>query len=182
MRCFISINLDDTVLSAVENVKDMLMKTTPITIKPYIKWESKDKLHITLLFLGEVEENSLVEIIDRLNTISIQPICFTFKRVNAFPNVSSARVIILEGFDETRNSYKLYQDICNNLQPLGFSPDKTFKPHITLGRVKKVKYVSLASISRISFIPIKVETKKFVLMESKLLTSGSKYRIIKEFV
>lgn len=181
MRCFISINLDSTTLSVVENVKSLLMKTIPLTVKPYIKWEPKDKLHITMLFLGEVKKDDLINIIDRLNTVNIQPLCFTFKKASAFPNTSSARVIILEGSDETGNSYRLYQNICENLQPLGFTPDKTFKPHITLGRVKKIKSVSLINIADISFSPIRFETKVFALMESKLLPEGSKYRLIKEF-
>ncbi|MGB9696077.1 MAG: RNA 2',3'-cyclic phosphodiesterase [Ignavibacteria bacterium] len=182
MRCFISINLDNATLLAVESVKKLLIKTIPSAVKPYIKWEPKDKLHITLLFLGEVKKENLVSVIDRLNTVNIQSLCFTFKKATAFPNTSLARVIILEGTDETGNSYKLYQSICENLQPLGFVPDKTFKPHITLGRIKKVKYISLTNIINTSFIPIRFETKKFALMESELLAEGSKYRLIKEFI
>jgi 2'-5' RNA ligase len=181
MRCFISINLDNDTLVAVENVKDLLIKTFPVELKPLIKWEPKEKLHITLLFLGEVKKNNFGSIIDRLKTINPPTLSFTFSKASAFPSISSARVIILEGIDETGNSYMLYQSICENLQPLGFIPDKTFKPHITLARIKKVKSISLTNYLNIPFAPFKFETKKFALMESKLLAEGSIYRLIKEF-
>ena len=60
--------------------------------------------------------------------------------VDAFPNIKFPKIIWI-GTDMRGGNLlnKLSQKIQKMLEPLGFFPDKSFKPHITIFRIKKRK-------------------------------------------
>jgi 2'-5' RNA ligase len=64
-----------------------------------------------------------------------------------------------------------------------FNFDQYFSPHLTLGRVKKIKKKEIfeSTISEIKIKNKKFEINKFYLIESKVTKDGSKYVILNEF-
>jgi 2'-5' RNA ligase len=61
--------------------------------------------------------------------------------------------------------------------------DRTFHPHITLGRVKETRNVVrlTEAIKTITFEPIEMHCSEIVLMKSELRPSGSIYTMLKSF-
>jgi 2'-5' RNA ligase len=61
--------------------------------------------------------------------------------------------------------------------------DRTFHPHITLGRVKETRNVVrlTEAIKTITFEPIEMHCSEIVLMKSELHPSGSIYTMLKSF-
>lgn len=185
MRVFISLNLTEEKkreFSEIQNrVKDLLDNRAVDSIK----WEGEDKFHQTIFYLGDVPENVIGKIsadLEKIKSeINFNKINFIAKEICAFPNLRYPRVLTIGLENPDGNAFLLYDKICEKLSPYGFSPDKKFHPHITLGRVKRDKKVNLVSLKEKINFTIEFSCEDFFLMESKLDSRGSVYREIKKF-
>lgn len=131
MRVFVSIEIsNDEVINSIKNFQ----KIIKIDAKPT---ELKN-LHFTLQFLGEVSEQIIDKIIQSLNTIKFSKFDISLKGIGVFPKLKSPKIIWI-GTDEKSGKImiELSKKVEKALEPLGFSTDKPFKPHITVFRIKK---------------------------------------------
>jgi 2'-5' RNA ligase len=131
MRVFVSIEIsNDEVINSIKNFQKLIK----IDAKPT---ELKN-LHFTLQFLGEVSEQIIDKIIQSLNTIKFSKFDISLKGIGVFPKLKSPKIIWI-GTDEKSGKImiELSKKVEKALEPLGFSPDKPFKPHITVFRIKK---------------------------------------------
>ena len=131
MRVFVSIEIsNDEVINSIKNFQKLIK----IDAKPT---ELKN-LHFTLQFLGEVSEQIIDKIIQSLNTIKFSKFDISLKGVGVFPKLKSPKIIWI-GTDEKSGKImiELSKKVEKALEPLGFSTDKPFKPHITVFRIKK---------------------------------------------
>lgn len=106
-----------------------------------IKWVQEGKLHLTLKFLGNTEEQKLDTIKNQLKLLvkNISPFTITVKKAGVFKNIGDPRVIWL-GLENTGELIRLKEEIENVINPIGFQEEsREFRPHLTLGRVKFIK-------------------------------------------
>ncbi|MEX0861897.1 RNA 2',3'-cyclic phosphodiesterase [Nitrosopumilus sp.] len=131
MRIFVAIEISENHI--VNSIKEFQKKIN-IDAKPI---EAKN-LHFTLQFLGEISEHTIQKIIQALHTIEFSSFSVTLKGIGAFPKPKFPRVIWI-GTDEKGGDMliQLSKKVEKVLEPLGFFPDKPFKPHITVFRIKK---------------------------------------------
>ena len=138
MRTFVAVEIQNKeVLDHIAKLQsDLKIKAKPV---------SKENMHFTLLFLGEVSDEIAPKIMDALKSITFSPIKIIFGGVGAFPNTRFPRVIWI-GVDEiaSQNLVKLANQVQEKLAPLGFKSDKPFKPHLTIFRIKN----NIGDISR----------------------------------
>ena len=130
MRVFVAVEISETyVLDSIKKFQ----KEISISSKPV----EPENLHFTLQFLGEISEESCEKIKQSLKTIEFSSFKINFKGVGVFPNMRSPKVIWV-GVDDisAKKLENLAMKIKNTLNSLGYSPDKTFKPHITIFRIK----------------------------------------------
>ncbi len=130
MRTFVAIEVSDRgVLNSISQVQaELNIKAKPVEIH---------NMHFTVQFLGEVSEEMVRKISSELSSLEFTPFSVGFVGVGVFPKPRSPRVIWIgtnEGADELE---KLAEIIRIKLSQLGFQPDKKFKPHVTIFRVKK---------------------------------------------
>lgn len=99
-----------------------------------------EKIHLTLKFLGDTEEELFSNIKQGLQKASKGIGSFKIKIVGlgVFPNLRRPRVIWL-GLDNIPNNLvQLHENIDHEISPLGFpAENRAFKPHLTISRVKK---------------------------------------------
>lgn len=130
MRAFVAVEIsNEKVLNSIVKLQsDLQIKAKPI---------SKENMHFTLLFLGEISEEMAQKVMESLNTVSFNPIEVNFVEVGAFPNPRSPRVVWL-GVDKTaaKSLVELATQVEEKLGPLGFKSDRPFKPHLTIFRIK----------------------------------------------
>ncbi len=131
MRVFVAIEITN---SEVINLIEKFQNELKIDAKPV---ESRN-FHFTLQFIREVSEEMSQKIIQSLQKIEFSSFNIMLKEVGAFPKAQSPRVIWI-GTDEHGASMliQLSKKVKKALEPLGFFPDKPFKPHITVFRIKK---------------------------------------------
>jgi 2'-5' RNA ligase len=104
-----------------------------------VRWVKPDNIHLTLKFLGEIDESQVVpigRILDNM-TSGMAPFKLQVKGLGAFPNARNPKVIWM-GMDDNQQRLVFFQEkLEETLAAIGFTPEKRdYSPHLTLGRVK----------------------------------------------
>lgn len=181
IRCFIAINLQDTLKREISESTAGLRKG-----EWDVRWVSTENLHITLKFLGETSEDLLQDIEEKLSEASACCKSFDVRLcgVGVFPDEKRPRVIWIDLFD-SEDLVRLQGAIENSMRDLGFKKEaRPFSPHLTIGRVRTLKGKdSLLSAVRTlkdrEFGNIRID--RFSLMRSDLRPSGAQYTVMAEF-
>ena len=169
MRAFVAIEVNDKdVLNSIRKVQSELnIKAKPVELH---------NMHFTVQFLGEVSEEMVRKISNALNSIKFSAFPISFVGVGVFPKPHNPRVVWIGTNDGVNELEKLAEMIRSKLSHLGFSPDKKFKPHVTIFRVKnKIEDLSskLDKFSSCSFGKQLVSEIK--LKKSELTSTGPIY-------
>lgn len=151
------------------------------SINGNVKWVSKDNLHVTEKFLGEVSNDFLKEIFQIVNGVasSFGNFDFYIKGVSGFPSIDNARVLFFSIVDPTESIVKIMKNFDEHFLKFGFKRETSYVPHITFGRAKG-EFVNLSKLSVPNF-EIKVSALGLTVFESKLESSGPKYNEIRSF-
>jgi len=93
-------------------------------------------IHITLKFLGEVEERDIPRIGDALKSVTFRPFPVTAGAVTV--NNPKRPFTVWSAIGDAGEGRKLFRLVEAALAPLGFAPEtRGFTPHATLARVKQ---------------------------------------------
>jgi len=131
MRTFVAAEIsDEKILNSIAKLQsEIKIKAKPV---------SKQNMHFTLLFLGEISDEMAKKVMESLSTVSFSPIEVNLAEVGAFPNDRFPRVVWIGVDQEAANSLsELAKQVEEKLSPLGFRSDKPFKPHLTIFRIKE---------------------------------------------
>ncbi len=105
-----------------------------------VKWVEPENLHVTLLFLGEVDERAVVELCRAVGecTAGQAPFRLGVEHVGCFPNPRRPRVVWVGVGEGTQEVVALHDALELPLLELGCyrREDRSYTPHITLGRVR----------------------------------------------
>ncbi len=150
-----------------------------------VKWDSADKFHITLKFLGNVSSATLSKLSDALTRAipAIQSFPLTYDRVGGFPDLVHPRVVWV-GAQTNEVLTALQKEVERLCEQFGFVREaRTFHPHITLGRVKGSRNLArlTARAKSITFEPITTDCSEVLLIKSDLRATGSVYTTLKSF-
>ena len=129
MRTFVAIEVNNKdVLNSIHKIQTELnIKAKPVELY---------NMHFTVQFLGEVSEETIGKISDALNSIEFSAFSISFASIGVFPKPNFPRVIWIGTNDGVNELEELAEMIRSKLSDIGFSPDKKFKPHVTIFRVK----------------------------------------------
>jgi len=169
MRAFVAIEVNNKdVLNAIHKIQTELnIKAKPVELH---------NMHFTVQFLGEVSEEMVGKISDALNSIEFSAFPISFASIGVFPNPNSPRVIWIGTNDGVNELEKLAETIRTKLSHLGFSPDKKFKPHVTIFRIKnKIGGISSKLEKFSSYYFGKQTVSEIKLKKSELTPNGPIY-------
>jgi 2'-5' RNA ligase len=128
MRLFIAINFDDLAKNKIYNISNQL-KTHSIKGK----FVHKEHIHLTIEFIGEVEEEKTKEIESMIENYSINPFEIFISGLGVF-NTRHGDIYWLK-VKENDYLYYLQKDIHNRLLEFNLKiEERKYIPHITLGR------------------------------------------------
>lgn len=149
-----------------------------------VKWVEEENIHLTLKFLGDVDEKKAEEITKALGTVKQDPFRCSVKGFGAFPSDDYVKVI-WAGLEPHDDIVSLQKKIDDALEPIGFKRDSKFHPHATIGRVRFVKDKALLK-KWLSELKENVYEKEFsvdsfVLKKSRLEPSGPVHEEIGSF-
>jgi 2'-5' RNA ligase len=169
-RLFVAIDLPD-------DIKDRLAELCKGISGA--KWVTHDQMHLTLRFIGEMDEKRFQAIRALMGDIRGEPFDVALKGVGQFPPRGAARVLWV-GLEPPPALNTLQHKIEIALTGLGLEPeDRPFSPHITLARMKAPplpESVRQFMIKNATFETHPIRVNEFVLYSSFLRPEGPFYR------
>lgn len=169
-RIFIALSLPKAVKEEIKKIQEKL----PEFIGKNTEFEN---LHLTVKFLGDVNNKQLEMILEKLKEIDLKKFPVEINGLGVFTE-SYIRIIWLH----LNGAEELQRQIDKKLEAF-FEKENRFMSHVTIARVKHIlnKPVFLKELNKISFNKINFVVDKFYLMESILSSDGSEYEMLKEF-
>lgn len=160
MRLFIAINFDSETKSKIIDVQNKLREIAAG------RFTRPENLHLTIFFLGEVEDYRAILPCMKKNFTEEIELCFS--------GVGSFRSnLYWIGIKENPALNRLYRNLCADLDKYGFKTDakEIFKPHVTLAREVSVN----KDIVNISFDEFKMSANRLSLMKSERINGKLTY-------
>jgi len=176
MRTFLAIELPET-------VKDELVRIqNEINVEGKIKFVERANLHLTLKFIGDIQDELLDKVKSALDVVECSRISTSLSEIGKFPPKGDPRVIWV-GLDPSDEVCKLQSQIEERLGALFEKDKRSYSAHITIGRVKllKVRNELEEQLEGIKVAPINFEIDKFLLKKSTLTQKGSIYEDLANF-
>jgi len=143
-------------------------------------------IHLTLKFLGNIEEPLVDKIGDILKRIAdgARPFQLKVRNLGVFPNARQPRVLWVGVTDGDEESCALQQKIDEALQPLGFEKEKrAYHPHLTLARIKSLRgtaaMMNIVDAHKSRFVG-ECRIDRVILFRSELHPEGARYTKLAE--
>jgi 2'-5' RNA ligase len=182
IRGFLAFPINSEVKEGLGHILNDLQQT-----RADVKWVQAENLHLTLKFLGDIEETDLEKISSVISEScrGFDLITSHLNEIGVFPDLCHPR-IVWAGLDDSKQKFQsIVEALEERLAKLGFAKDNhPFKPHITLGRVKLSANLKnlMQTIQQITFEGKKEQTfEKIILYKSTLTPQGPVYEVLKEF-
>ncbi|UCD19981.1 MAG: RNA 2',3'-cyclic phosphodiesterase [candidate division WOR-3 bacterium] len=176
MRTFLAVEIPEYVRAPIhEFILAQAERELPI------KWVAFENLHITLKFLGEIDDKKKNAIMPAITDVCLTQCRFQLRLggLGCFPTQRQPRVIWI-GVDEGDDVLcRIAADVQSRLWEFGFTEEKRFHPHLTIGRVKKpcrVDNILQKSIGTDAF-----DVDSLVLFKSTLKPDGPIYEGLERF-
>jgi 2'-5' RNA ligase len=168
MRLFIGIDLS-------EEIKDYL---DSLKIKADINWVPRDNYHITLKFLGDVDDPE--PIIDNLRNVKLDRFSTKLDKFGFFPNEDYIKVFWIGCFPDY-DLIELHKKVEKALP--GYKKENGFVAHITLARVRYMKDKDFfkKKVGELQIENKEIVVNSFQLFESRLGRDGLTYQILENF-
>lgn len=171
MRLFISCFISQEISDYVKSLSDKL---------PEAEINVPKNIDLTIKFLGSVQGDKLAVIKEKLSKIEFDSFEAELDTIGVFPNEKFIRVVWI-GVKPEEKFNVLHEKVDEALKDL-FGPEKRFKAHLTIGRVKRVddKAKFIEELKKIKIEPKKFKVDKLILFESKLSTEGAVHEKVME--
>lgn len=182
MRLFVALEVPEVprreVRRRLSTVRDRL---------PRAKWVDPENLHLTLVFLGEVEPARLPVLEERLAEAfaPFPPLDLRLEGGGTFPPGRPARVawVGVDAPDDIVDLQRAVEKVA--VETVGIEPEgRAYQPHVTLARcpdpwrrdaIEKFDHAFAGSIGP----PFVAE--RGALVESRLAPGGARYKVVREF-
>ncbi|MBU1202128.1 MAG: RNA 2',3'-cyclic phosphodiesterase [Nanoarchaeota archaeon] len=174
MRLFIAVDISEELKEEILKLEKEIQHFQKMSIVP------KENLHITVKFLGEVDDQN--KIINALRNVEFEAFNMTTDKTGFFPNDNFINVAWV-GFDESKAMLDLQRLIDNSLSEL-FKKENNYIPHVTFARIKWLSPSEKRILQDLKSEGISKKTFKissFKLVKSTLTETGPMYEALKEF-
>ena len=143
-------------------------------------WERPEKLHITLKFMGEIEQGRVAALSSAAERAArgVPPFDIGIEGVGAFPPRGLPRVLWLGVADTSGVLARLQQRLEDECAGGGFPrEDRAFHPHLTIARLRRPRGARfLAALhSEKGFAPAHFCVDALVVLRSELGPGGSRH-------
>lgn len=173
-RCFIALDIDEETRKNIADIQEYISKEKLF----HGKFTEKENMHLTLKFLGKIDDSTIDRIRTRLSEISMERFTSKIHRIGVF-NRNNVRIIWVALDDD--NVITLQDNVDRAMEEL-FETENRFMGHITIARVKEVYELKrLLQILDDMDFEIQVKIESFSIVESVLTREGAKYKTIERY-
>jgi 2'-5' RNA ligase len=139
-RTFIALDLADEVADDLVAAQQELA-----TVGAAVRWVERANLHLTLKFLGDVEDAELAEVCRAAEEVAAaaEPCDFAVRGLSAVPPAGHLRMVWAGVTEPTGRLTALQAALEDRAEAMGFKrEDRAYRPHLTLGRVRSGRNVA----------------------------------------
>lgn len=180
IRTFIALELSDEIYENLGKLIEDLKKGVHFT--PALpNWLRPKSIHLTLKFLGNIEESMVEEIGEVLKRAASEshPFTLRIRGLGVFPGPRRPRVLWCGVTKGEKQTVPLQKKIDRWLLPLGFEKERRpFHPHLTLARIKSLKgagaLMNIIKAHQQSYVG-ECLIDKVILFRSQLHPEGARY-------
>ncbi len=147
-----------------------------------VRWVPAESVHLTLKFLGDVDEEMVPRLKEALVAVAAaaEPFALSLSGGGCFPNARAPRVVWVGLGEGAEEAAALARAVERALQPLGFAAEnRPFKPHLTIGRVKDPRAAAPTAARKIEQLlgygAPAARVVAVALIKSTLTAEGSRY-------
>lgn len=181
-RVFVAIPIPDRARREIARAVERLRRSDAD-----VRWVSAENYHVTLKFLGEMEETLLARLSDDLQRIAAHasPFTLTFGDAVIFPSLQRSRVVAVGFRGDVETLKSLASEIEECASKSAIPPERRgFTAHLTIGRVKSQRNIAALqqAFSRFTCAEAgEMKIDRFHLYESVLLPQGARHSIIGDY-
>ena len=175
IRTFVAIEATDEIRAAGQHLIHQFAQRAP-----GVRWVAPQQIHLTLKFLGDVDEREIYGICSTLERLisRIDHFQVECRDLGAFPSSDRPRTLWMGIRDQTGQLADLQGRIEETLMPLGFPREtRQFHGHLTLGRIRRQPGDTLRTllashaVDEFGILPI----DEVVIFASELTKEGPHY-------
>jgi len=170
VRTFISIDLPENIKKEIQRIQDLLPDFVG-------KKTEQENLHLTLKFLGEIDNEKVEEIKKRLKLVKIKAFEAEVDNLGVFSE-KFVRIVWIH----LKGAEKLQEEVDKALKEI-FDKEERFMSHITIARVKSIKNKMdfLSKLKEIKIPKLKFKVDSFQFKKSELFPQGPRYEVIEGY-
>ena len=130
VRAFIAFELSSEIREQLTAAQDVLRGS-----RARLTFVEPALIHITVKFLGEVDDKQIPAVMDALRAVRVQPFVITAQKITV--NNPSRPHTVWCKISDAGKSEQVFRQIEDTVSPLGFDREtRRFTPHATVARVK----------------------------------------------
>jgi 2'-5' RNA ligase len=177
MRLFVGLAVD-------EAVKDMLERLM-LRLRAKddgLRWSTPDQWHVTLVFLGEVDEEARTRLMRELKKVRQPAPTLRMERLGVFERAG----ILHAEVEVSPELLRLYEAVVAKVLQVGLEvEERPYRAHITLARARnkdgRKTITRLRRAAEQQKLSARWEAAEFLLYESQLSPGGSRYVVRERF-
>ena len=182
LRTFIAVAIDKAIRDRAVVLQEALGRAGAD-----VKWVEPVNMHVTLLFLGEVDDRDVPAVCRAVADCCHQhaPFTMSVETVGCFGNPRRPRTVWIGVGQGTQEVVALHDALEETLLELGCyrREDRQFTPHITLGRVKRAEGGPLDALAALlakkaEWQGGQVRVREVLVMSSELRSDGPTYTVL----
>ncbi len=175
-----------TAINFPEDIKEKLFSFSKKYPQLPGLWVNKENIHITLNFLGNLDDTQLLDTINSVKTVSAKhsPFLLRINRICFGPANKFPPRMVWAIAEKSQPFLSLQGDLEKHLFDLPsyqykMRENRHFSPHITLARIKSFEFRRLGQELKINEeVDFSFEASSIEVMESELKRSGPEYTIL----
>jgi 2'-5' RNA ligase len=142
---------------------------------PGARWVEPENYHLTLRFIGDVDDALAGEIADLLGKVKRPPFALRIDGLDSFGGNKPRAVVA--AVPAVAELVELQADHERIMQRVGLDPDRKYKPHVTLARLRDTSSRQVAEFLSVRqpFRSPPFSVSRFVLYSSRASIGGGPY-------
>jgi 2'-5' RNA ligase len=179
VRLFIAVDLDEEARAAIASAQKRLAAAIEGASRSSLKWIPADRLHLTLVFLGEVDEARAGTMVDVIGAdVEQAPFDLTYAGHGVFPARGAPKALWVGVSTGGRQVIDLQQTLAARVVESGHSIEgRAFSPHLTLARWRESRGAdrarALAAAPEGTIARVRVDHA--TLYQSRISSAGPTY-------
>jgi 2'-5' RNA ligase len=182
LRLFVAIDLSDAQRREAERAAGLLQRALDAAkASRAVRWASAPQMHVTLRFIGEVDDAVGARVAETLAPPLPAPgFSLSLGAPGVFPGPGRPRVIWLGLAEGSEGAAASHDAIEARLETLGFAREqRSFRAHVTMGRVREIRSAQAAALrqamDRLRIDPAPAAVTHATLYRSHLSPKGARY-------